>query len=114
MPATSSQDTATNTQSTKPQRPTAATQAQLRSLVEEQAARLEQMQVTLDKVYRYIWWQRIWLVVKIVFVVVPVILGILYLPPLLENAFAPYQELLGGSSNTSQFELEQLLQDVVR
>lgn len=47
----------------------------------------------LEKVQRWILWNRIFTFVKILIIVVPIVLGIIYLPPLLQNAFKPYIDL---------------------
>jgi len=51
----------------------------------------------LGKINRWMMWQKIFSVVKILLIIVPVVLAILYLPPLLENALNPYVELLQNS-----------------
>lgn len=43
----------------------------------------------------YILWARIFGVLKILIIVIPIILGLIYLPPLLKNVFNNYQGLLG-------------------
>lgn len=88
--------------------------ADMRRLIEEQGKQLAEVQALVQKVYNYVWWQRVWGVAKVIILVVPLILGILYLPPLLENAFTPYRELLGGSDQSSQFEVKDLLHNVTR
>ncbi|MBU4360600.1 hypothetical protein KKA66_01990 [Patescibacteria group bacterium] len=51
-----------------------------------------------EKTRKYLMWNRIFSIIKIAVIVIPLILAIMYLPPLLENVFAPYKELL----NTTQ------------
>lgn len=53
----------------------------------------------MQKIYTYIWWQRIMFVVKLLLIAVPLILGILYLPPLIEQVVNPYRQLLGPGSS---------------
>lgn len=48
----------------------------------------------LEKIVRWIFWQRIMFFVKLILIIVPIVLGILFLPPLLNDAFQPYLELL--------------------
>lgn len=47
------------------------------------------------KMNNFIIWQQVFGVLKILIIIVPIILGIIYLPPLLDKAFEPYKELLG-------------------
>jgi hypothetical protein len=49
----------------------------------------------VDKVNRFVMWQRIFGFLKFFLIVVPLIWGFLYLPGILKNAFEPYKELLG-------------------
>jgi len=51
-----------------------------------------------EKTRRYILWLKILSVIKVIIIVVPIVLAIIYLPPLLENALKPYKELLGADS----------------
>ena len=41
-------------------------------------------------------WQNVWSFLKILIIVVPIVIGIIYLPPLLKGVFQQYQSLLGG------------------
>lgn len=43
----------------------------------------------------YVFWAQIAGVIKILLIVTPIVLGIIYLPPLLENLFEQYKGLLG-------------------
>ncbi len=43
---------------------------------------------------RYIFWQQIFGIIKILFVIIPLIIAGIYLYPLLNNALSTYQELL--------------------
>ena len=56
------------------------------------------------KTRRYILYGHIFNVVKIVLIVGPIILAILYLPPLLEQVFGTYSELLGGGTGQTLLE----------
>ncbi len=52
----------------------------------------------------YVITQRIWFVLKILIIVVPITLGIIYLPPLLKDVVGKYQQLLGLGSGGLNFE----------
>lgn len=43
----------------------------------------------------YIKWQNIWSISRFVIIVIPIILGFIYLPPLIKDAFQSYRLLLG-------------------
>jgi hypothetical protein len=68
----------------------------LQTLLEQNLARITELERQVEKIHTYIKWQRVFLVFKILIIVVPLVLGIIYLPPILQKMFAPYQELLGN------------------
>ena len=49
----------------------------------------------LEKLNKWLFWHKVLSVVKILLILVPIILGIIYLPPLIKAALDPYVELLG-------------------
>ena len=57
----------------------------------------EEMYKMIKSIKRYVITQRIFGILKLLIIVVPIILGLIYLPPLIKSAIAPYQELLGDS-----------------
>jgi hypothetical protein len=46
-----------------------------------------------DYIKKYIKWQKIWGVIKIVIIVIPLIIGVIYLPPLFKNYFNQFISL---------------------
>ncbi len=60
-----------------------------------------------EKTRRYVFWGRIMSLIYLLLIVVPLILAFIYLPPLLKNTLAPYQEFLGNDPR-SQGILNQL------
>jgi len=44
------------------------------------------------KIHHYIFWQRIWGVLKIIIIIIPLIIGAIYLPPLFREIFDKWQE----------------------
>ncbi|MAF14276.1 MAG: hypothetical protein CMI53_05320 [Parcubacteria group bacterium] len=67
---------------------------ELRKLVEENLEVSKKLLETNDKLRHWIIFQRIWTVLKLLIIIVPLILGAIYLPPLLSQAIEPYKELL--------------------
>lgn len=55
-----------------------------------------------QKTKRYMLFSQIMAVVKILMIVAPVILAIIYLPPLIKQVVAPYQEFLQGAGGQSE------------
>ena len=66
-----------------------------------------------EKTRRYIMWGRILSLIKILVIVVPIILAVIYLPPYIKKAVAPYKELLQtsrqGQGVLNNFNLDKLL-----
>ena len=74
---------------------------QLKELIEKNLALTEALAVSVKKINTYIRWQWAFFVLKVIVIAVPIILGIIYLPPLLKQSLAPYQELLGTVQNVN-------------
>jgi len=73
--------------------------SKLEELIKKNIVLTEELQKQMKTVRHYILWQRALSIFYLIIIVGPIILGIIYLPPLLQNAIAPYEELLGGSQN---------------
>jgi len=55
-------------------------------------------QEILDKIKdikKYIFWQQTWGVIRLLIILVPVVLGFIYLPPLIRNSIEQYRNLFG-------------------
>lgn len=57
----------------------------------------KEIQVNVRHINEYVAWQRIFSWLKILFIVVPIVLGVIYLPPLLKDAFNQYGSLISGA-----------------
>lgn len=80
---------------------------ELKQLLKENLAATEEVKEMVKGIKRYVIFQRVWGWFKILFILVPIVLSIIYLPPLLKDAVSQYQSLLGLDETSSQ--LEQLL-----
>jgi hypothetical protein len=67
---------------------------ELKKLLRENLEYTKACYALLEKVKRYMVWQRIFVILKLLIIMVPIILGIIYLPPLLEKAISAYKDLL--------------------
>lgn len=73
---------------------------EIKELLAENKKLLEAIHQNTEKTRRYIFWSRLMtFVYLLIFIVLPLALAIIYLPPFLQRAFAPYQELLGNPTN---------------
>lgn len=72
----------------------------------------EEMHEMLKDVKRYILWRRIWTAIKIFVIVIPLILGVIYLPPLVKDWVNRSQGFFNiGSNLNTQKTLGQEVQD---
>ncbi len=74
---------------------------------------LQKIYESTEKTRKYIMWGRVLSFIKILIIIIPIILAIIYLPPLIKNAVQPYQELLEtsnqGKNILQNFNLNDLL-----
>ena len=73
----------------------------IKKLLEENANAIKNMEDRLQKINNYMKWQYIFAIFKIVVIVIPLVLGVIFLPPLLKNVIMPYQELLESDSGVN-------------
>ena len=69
---------------------------EIKKLLEKNLTLTEEIHKMVKSIKRYMFWQNIWSFLKILVIVVPIVIGIIYLPPLLKGVFQQYQSLLGG------------------
>lgn len=82
----------------------------------EQAKKLLEKNLELsEKIYknskyikRFVITSQILGFLKLLLIVVPIVLGIIYLPPLLKNVYSQYQELLGISQKADMLDIDKL------
>ena len=77
-------------------------QEKLQKLLEENLKISKDLYNMTKKIKRWVVWQRVWGMVKILIIVIPIVLGAIYLPPLLKEAVKPYQELLNFNKDSGQ------------
>ncbi|MBI5733857.1 MAG: hypothetical protein HY973_02850 [Candidatus Kerfeldbacteria bacterium] len=77
--------------------------ASLRGLLEQNLNYSKEILRNTEKARSYIFWSQVMGIVKILLIIVPLVLGFLYLKPYLGQVIGTYQDLLGtGSSGTEQ------------
>lgn len=77
---------------------------EIKHLLEKNQQDLKVLKEEVHKVYKQLLWNRVVSILKIIIIVVPLILGAVYLMPLLNQLISGYRELLGytgTASNTS-------------
>lgn len=75
---------------------------EIRDLIKKNYELTEEIYQMTKKIKGYITFQKFMSFIYVFIIVVPIILSILYLPPLLKSMMGPYQELLGGSGMSFQ------------
>lgn len=78
-----------------------------KELAEQREILLEIYEQT-KKTRRYIMLGKIISFIYLLLLVVPMIFAVIYLPPLLKNAIAPYQELLGQTKDSQGANIDQV------
>lgn len=81
----------------------------LRKLLEKNLELSEEMHKMLKKISKYIFWQQVFNILKLLIIVVPIILGIIYLPPLLGDLISQYSEFLKNPIDAGNLELLEML-----
>jgi len=71
---------------------------ELKQLIEKNLALTEEILKLTKSIKHFITFQKFMSFVYLLLIVVPVVLSIIYLPPLLSGVFKQYQELLGVGS----------------
>lgn len=77
-------------------------QQEIRKLLEQNLKISQELHEMTKKIKHWITMQRIWTIIKIIIILIPIVLGIIYLPSLLKQALQPYQELLNLTEQTSE------------
>ena len=83
----------------------------IEELLEKNIEMTEEIHRMTKKIDRFVFWQKIFQTINILIIVVPIMLGIIYLPPLLKSVIGQYQELLetGESNGVSPSDLLETL-----
>ncbi|HAI74344.1 MAG TPA: hypothetical protein DCS28_02235 [Candidatus Moranbacteria bacterium] len=72
---------------------------EVKNLLEENLRLTKEIHQMSRKISRYVAFQKVLSVIYFLLIIVPIIISIIYLPPLVKNIISPYQELLNGGNN---------------
>lgn len=86
---------------------------EIKKILEKNLKLTEEIHEMAKSIKSFMMWQRIFSFLKILIIVVPIVIGILYLPPLLKNVFKQYGDLLGIEGGESGNVVENLLKNGV-
>lgn len=85
-------------------------QKELQKLLQENLKISKELYEMTKKIKRWIVWQRVWGVIKILIILIPIVLGVIYLPPLVKKAIEPYQQFLNvGQKPENQNFIQQIM-----
>ena len=65
-----------------------------KKLLELNLEKNQEILLISKEIKRYMKWQQIWSTLRFLLIFIPIILGFIYLPPLLQDLFAQYRDLL--------------------
>lgn len=73
---------------------------ELKELLEKNLALAQETNLLVKKINKYITFQKVVSFIYFLIIVLPIVIGIIYLPPLLKNLIGQYQDVLntGGGS----------------
>ncbi len=69
-------------------------ESELKALIQKNIALSEEIAENLSHVRRFIKWQNIWATVRLLVIVIPLVIGFFYLPPLIREYLGNYSSLL--------------------
>lgn len=81
---------------------------ELKNLMEENLKLTKEIHAIAKKLNRHIIWQQVFGFVKILIIAVPIVLGIIYLPPLLEKVYQQYSEVMDLGDVKNQINIDEL------
>jgi len=84
--------------------PTPTDKDQVKKLVEENLKLTQEIHTMLKSVKSFVVWQRIFNIVKILIIIVPLVLGIIYIPRIIEEIQTNPDKYIGKSWLTTYFE----------
>ncbi|MFH0840934.1 MAG: hypothetical protein V1865_03085 [bacterium] len=71
----------------------------VQKLIEENIALTKDIYELTKKVKKYMLWAQIFSVIKIILILAPIIIALIYLPPIFREAFSGYTEVLNVDTN---------------
>jgi hypothetical protein len=76
---------------------------EIKKILEENLRLTQEIHDMTHKIKSYITFQKIMSVFYFLIIVVPIIVSIIYLPPLIKGMIGPYEELLKGAGGLGSF-----------
>jgi len=89
-----------------------ADQKELQKLLQENLEISKNLYEMTKKIKHWTSMQRILAVVKIFIIIIPIVLGLIYLPPLLEKVITPYRELLNMGQGVGNIDSQSIIEQI--
>ena len=93
------------------QKSSAGGDSEIKKLLERNLEMTIETHKMVKKIKSHMFWQQVFGVLKILIIVVPLVIGIMYLPPLLDKIFSQYNELLQNPTEIDPKEIMDLLKN---
>lgn len=87
---------------------------EIKKLLEKNLELTEDIYKKTKYIKKYVIIQQVLGVLKVLIIVVPIALGIIYLPPLLKNVYSQYQGLLNAGGKLDTIDIKQLPPDLLK
>ncbi len=68
----------------------------MKNLMKQNLELMHDLEVDVRKIKNYLFWQKVASVIKILLILIPLALAIIYLPPIIKDAMGQYYGLIGG------------------
>ena len=81
----------------------------IKKLLEKNFEMTEEVYKLVKKTNRYLFWQQVFGALKLILIVIPIVLSVIYLPPLMKEIFKQYQDLLGGAGDISNIDTKEIM-----
>jgi len=69
---------------------------QLQKLVKQNLHATQELEKTVAKMKKYLTWLRVVSIIKLVLILAPIILALIYLPPIISNVIGEYKSMFDG------------------
>ncbi len=68
---------------------------EIKKLLKKNLEMTEDIREMVKSIKRYVVWQRVFGILKILIILIPIIIGVIYLPPLINGFLNQYNKILG-------------------
>lgn len=68
---------------------------EIKKLLKKNLEMTEDIREMVKSIKRYVVWQRIFGLLKVLIILIPIIIGVIYLPPLIKGFWSQYSRILG-------------------